>query len=234
MEGREGEPRVLLEEGVLQAGDQQVQQPRGTIVLAISERKAAVLDRTWASKGPCKAHERTREQWGPQSTKLGTQDQAQLLPRRNRTPLEFWSASHTGPALPPAAPALPVTEGFLGPWDQGPLKALLSLARGSGMFWAVGPLGTQEPGLGGQDYVCENLGSGNSFPRPPECLSLSLSQGIRHRRVGGECSSSGLGWRSAGITSWRCKRVCILGKEGSCPGQETGSATNRCESLISR
>lgn len=48
-----------------------------------------------------------------------------------------------GPALPPAALALPVTEGFLGPWNQGQLKALLSPARGSGMFWAVGPLRSQ-------------------------------------------------------------------------------------------
>ena len=75
-----------------------------------------------------------------------------------------------------APPAIPVTKGLLGPWSQGWLK-LLSLAGGSGVFQALGPLEPQGPVLGEQDYFVRTLALiPPFFSHPRACLCHSVKE----------------------------------------------------------
>lgn len=110
--------------------------------------------------------------------------------------------------LPRAAATSPRTQGFLWPWSQGQLK-LLSLAGGSGVLGS-GPIVTQEPVPGGQDDLCENLGSGHSFP---QSLFVTQSRNKHPRVVEDAAPRREQDW-AADLQGWHRRRANMLALAG--------------------
>lgn len=138
-------------------------------------RKAGLLDGNWASKECFKAHEQVREQWGVQPPNVGTAGPCMTPPWRGRMPQMFLSASHTWLGTASSSSCHP-SDRRLPEALEPRVAEVIVISRWLRCVLGSRPTGAQQPGLAGQDCLCENLGSGNPFPQSPVCLFVTQSR----------------------------------------------------------